>query len=289
MAIRARVQKMAQRILSFAGETAASVVLKQAAIDREYRALKRDVEKTMPDNLLLKGQKTYCQFDEDGIIQTLFQKLGIERGSFVELGCGDGRENNTHALLLKGWRGVWVDGSTPNINFILTSLPKDSHSLLVEQMFIDADNIAEKMIAWLARLDRNLDLLSIDLDGNDATILQSVLKVAKPKVIIAEYNGKFVPPISVQVKYNPVHTWASDDYYGVSLQRLTEILQDYTLVCCNASGVNSFFVRNDLVKPFKIYKIDQLFMPARNYFVQRRVGAPATLKYLGNMIVNSTK
>ncbi len=289
MTIRARVQKLAQKVLSFAGKTAASVVLKQAAIDREYRALKHDVEKDMPDNLLLKGQKTYCQFDEDGIIQALFQKLKIQNGSFVELGCGDGRENNTHALLLKGWRGVWVDGSPSNIGYILTSVPKDTSPLLVEQMFIDADNIAGKMTDWLARFDHSLDLFSIDLDGNDATILQSVLTVAKPKVIIAEYNGKFVPPITVQVKYNAVHTWASDDYYGVSLQRLVDILEDYTLVCCNASGVNAFFVRNDLIKPFKIYKIEQLFMPARNYFVQRRVGAPATLRYLANLISSSEK
>jgi hypothetical protein len=258
--------------------------VKQALIDGEYRAILQATALLTPEHPMLKGHKVYCQFDEGGIIQHITQNIGVSKGSFVELGCGDGRENNSHALLLNGWSGVWVDGSPTNLAHILASVPKESKRLLVEQMFIDADNIKPSMQAWLKRVGPDLDLFSIDLDGNDATILQQVLSVSKPKIIVAEYNGKFAPPIRTQVKYNPTHTWAGDDYYGVSLQTLVDILVDYRLVCCNGSGINSFFVRKDLSKPFKAYSPEQLFMPARNYLAHRRIGAAASLKHLANSL-----
>ncbi len=69
------------------------------------------MRETMPDNPAVCGFKVYSQADEDGILEHICDWLQLERGSFIEIGCGDGRENNTHYLLLKGWHGVWVDGN----------------------------------------------------------------------------------------------------------------------------------------------------------------------------------
>ena len=77
----------------------------------------------MPENPAGFGYKVYSQADEDGIIDHICGRLGIENGSFAEIGCGDGRENNSHCLLLKGWRGVWIDGDSANIAAIRAALP----------------------------------------------------------------------------------------------------------------------------------------------------------------------
>ena len=57
------------------------------------------------------GYKVYSQNDEDGIIAEIFQRIGTTNKTFVEFGVGDGLENNSHYLLLKGWNGLWIEGS----------------------------------------------------------------------------------------------------------------------------------------------------------------------------------
>jgi hypothetical protein len=266
------------------GEFSAPMSFKQMMIDQEIRNLLAEMHIKTPDSPILKGHKVYCQVDEDGIIAEICRRLGISNGTFIELGCGDGRENNSHALLLKGWRGVWVDGSDTNMAFIASHIPMTSKVLRVQQLFIDADNIQSNLKSWVSWLERDVDLFSIDLDGNDATILGKVVEVIKPKIIVAEYNGKFHPPIKVGVKYDPGHYWKQDDYYGSSLQTFVDLLEDYKLICCNLSGVNAFFVRKDLAKKFTSYSVEELFLPPRNYLAHKISGGPASLRYLANFI-----
>ena len=58
------------------------------------------------------GKKCFSQSDEDGITIEIFKRLkNLNSGSFLELGVGDGTENNTLILLSLGWNGFWVGGS----------------------------------------------------------------------------------------------------------------------------------------------------------------------------------
>ncbi len=72
------------------------------------------------DKCLIKyGQKIYSQNEEDGIIREIFNRIGTSNKMFVEFGIGDGLENNTLALLLSGWKGLWIDGSSSSVNKII--------------------------------------------------------------------------------------------------------------------------------------------------------------------------
>lgn len=278
------VWKKIKPLLPVLGEFAASPSVKQSAIDAEIRAVLQDAKARTPDSPVLKGFKVYSQVDEDGIIHNICARLGLNTGTFIELGCGKGVENNTHYMLLQGWKGVWVDGDAANIASICTMVPAKSPSLLVEQLFITKDNIAEAVQRWSSHLSGPCDLFSIDIDGNDAVILGEVAKIISPKVIVAEYNGKFPPPLVTTVAYNATHSWTGDDYYGASLQALVNCLPDHRLVCCNVAGTNAFFVRSDLSASFTNYSVGELFMTARNHLVQRKGAAPASLKYLREML-----
>ncbi len=57
------------------------------------------------------GFKVYSQCDEDGIIQEIFNRIGLKSSTFIEFGVGNGLENNTLKLLLEGWSGLRIVGN----------------------------------------------------------------------------------------------------------------------------------------------------------------------------------
>ena len=200
-----------------------------------------------PKRLESYGFKVYSQFDEDGIIEEIFRRIGITSRTFVEFGVGNGLENNTLKLLLEGWRGLWLDGNE-NFAKALRSKFADliaSGTLAFGQNFITSANINDLIGSWR---QGEIDLLSIDIDGNDFHIWRA-LKVVNPRVVVVEYNAKFPPPLSICQEYNPTNIWRGTDYMGASLEALARLGSDlgYYLVGTNFVGLNAFFVRKDLV------------------------------------------
>lgn len=145
---------------------------RQTAIGRHVAELKRDLAVAAIDHPALHGCKVYSLSDEDGIIEYLLGRLpdGMATQTFIEVGCGDGVENNSHYLLLKGYRGVWVDGSAQNIAAIRRRLGEIGRArLLLAGSFVDLDNIDALSAEWVVFLGTpEIDFLSMDIDGNDA-------------------------------------------------------------------------------------------------------------------------
>ena len=202
------------------------------------------------DKRLLKyGFKAYSQTDEDGIIQEIFQRIGVTNKTFIEIGVGDGLENNTLFLLLKGWKGFWVDGDLKNIKAIHNKFLflKDSGRLSIKQVWIDKDNI-DSLINDFG-LPQEIDLLSIDIDGNDYHVFKNIVSL-NPRVVVIEYNAKLPPPVKWVMTYNQCHTKTNTDYFGASLKSFEYLFQKkgYLLVGCNITGSNAFFVRKDLME-----------------------------------------
>ena len=256
----------------------------QAILRREYDRIKRETSKRTPGNPALFGYKVYSQFDEDGIIAYIFSKIGTGDRVFVEIGCSDGLENNTHSLLLQGWRGAWIDADAGKIRFILKHLPT-SPRLVVKQEFVSVTNASKIVSDALAKLGAlSIDFLSVDIDGDDLNVLSSILEHIEPRLICAEYNAKFPPPMKVEVLVKTNEFWQGDDYQGASLHSLTEALRkfDYHLVACGLSGVNAFFIRSCDLTHFQIFPEDQLFQPARYYLRRFASGHPPSLKFLAD-------
>lgn len=260
----------------------------QFLIRSEIEALKESLRATMPDNPALRGYKVYSQFDEDGIIQDLLGRLPQESltKTFIEIGAARGIENNTHFLLLLGYRGVWAEASEKGIEYIYQNVPAlrsetGARRLSTRQRFVDRDNTAgliDDACGFLGTDD--VDVFSVDIDGNDLHVTVSALARFRPKLLVVEYNAKFPPPCELTVRYQPDHWWQSDDYQGASLMALCRALDGYVLVCCNLSGVNAFFVRNDLTDKFTLYEPSDLYQPARYELCELSNGHRATYKWL---------
>lgn len=222
------------------------------------------------------GFKVYSQNDEDGIIQEIFNRIGKQSNTFVECGIGNGLENNTLKLLLEGWKGLWIEGNeeyVSQINSKFHDVILDDR-LKVKAAFINRENINDLIGAHFTG---EIDLLSIDIDGNDIYILKSVDAV-KPRVIVVEYNGKFPPPISIAQRYNPNFKWSGTDYVGSSLEAITKVgsTKGYSLVGCSIVGLNAFFVRNDLLddKFLAPFTAENHYQPDRHFLGAFVAGHP---------------
>jgi hypothetical protein len=217
------------------------------------------------------GYRVYSQSDEDGVLNEIFRRIGEGGRTFVELGAGDGVENNTLFLLMQGWRGLWVEGSARRVAAIrkkLSLVIPEGH-LRVEQHFVTAGSVDSLLAAQAPT--QNVDLLSIDLDGNDYYILDAIQSIA-PRVIVAEYNAKFPPDFPWVMKYNEAHEWDSTDYFGASLKALEGLLtgKGYALVGCNLPGTNAFFVRADEMREELFcapFTSENHYEPARHFLV----------------------
>ncbi|WP_299619801.1 hypothetical protein [Pelagibius sp.] len=214
---------------------------------REYRSLIESERFRDPKRLNGFGYSLYSQADEDGILAEIFRRIGPGPRTFVEFGCGNGLENNSHALLLDGWRGLWIDADAAQLSRAERRFGDlvASERLHIKGALIDKGNI-NALIG--AVFQGEIDLLSVDIDGNDFHILQQIDCIA-PRVIVVEYNARKGPAIDWVMAYNDHHSWDGTDYFGASLKAYELLLKErgYALVGCSISGVNAFFVRDELV------------------------------------------
>ncbi len=196
------------------------------------------------------GFKVYSQAEEDGILHEIFRRIGIGSLSFVEIGVSHGRECNSRLLLRQGGTGIWIDGSEAYAREIRAFFAYElkSGALTFVCQFVTRENVNELLGAHALWREKELDLLSIDIDGNDFHILQAI-EGLRARVVVIEYNAIFAPPVQWVSSYDPARRWQGGDDYGASLQSYELMLKEkgYALVGCTLNGNNAFFVRCDLL------------------------------------------
>lgn len=212
----------------------------------EISKILEQIRETDPLRLEPYGFKVYSQQEEDGIIEEIFRRLGIQTGTFVEIGVENGLECNTLYLLHKGWKGLWIEANENFVNFIKTKFDYviNNGRLKVLREYVKIDNI-NRLISSVIK-GEEFEFLSIDIDGMDIYLLEYLTK--RPFVICIEYNSKFPPTLSKKLPYNPNFWWQGTDYFGSSLKAIVDVAdkKDYALVGTNITGTNAFFVRKDL-------------------------------------------
>ena len=220
--------------------------------------------------------QVFSQNGEDGILAEIFHRIGIKDRSFVELGVGNGLENNTAYLLMQGWRGWWVDGAPEAIQAIRANLAPSirQSALKLIELIVTQENIAAALNA--AEVPTEIDLLSIDVDRNTYWIW-AALEQFRPRVAVIEYNSTFPAQVDWKIDYAPQLWWDETFNFGASLKALERLGRKlgYNLIGCDLAGSNAFFVREDLCADHFLAPFDAEthYEPAR-YWLLRTSGHP---------------
>ena len=215
-------------------------------------------------------QRFWSQSDEDGIVDQILNRINLEDKTFIEFGCGNGLENNTLALISKGWKGGWIDGKSLSYD-----LPALNTKLKFQQKWVTKENIVSLYDNALPGSSSNLNhvgLLSLDLDGNDYHFIEEILNAGKSSdIVVLEYNARFPVGSEWVMPYDPKHVWTGGDYFGASLTSFTNLLQkfNYKLVACSIQGSNAFFINEAHLDAFKDinFSIDELYQPPLYYLI----------------------
>jgi len=214
--------------------------------------------------------KIFSQCGDDGLIQYLIKNINIENDIFIEFGVEDYSESNTRFLMMNNnWKGFVMDGSEENMNRLQNQSWYWKYSLKNKAVFITKENI-NSLLAETGF--SNIGLLHIDIDGNDAHILEALdLSKLNPSIIIMEYNAVFGKERAISVPYDKdfirTEKHYSNLYFGASLQALTFIANNkgYRLIGCNMAGNNAYFVRQDLLnEKIKEKTLDEAFVMSKD-------------------------
>ena len=211
--------------------------------------------------------KASSQWGEDGIIQHLIKNIEIENKIFFEFGVEKYTESNTRFLLQNNtWKGLVIDGSDENISYIKNDPIYWQNNLKAECAFVTADNINQ--LITKNGIHGDIGLLSIDIDGNDYWIWESINCIS-PRIVICEYNSHFGDTHKVSVPYDKNFVREkkhySNIYYGASIAALDFLSKKkgYSLVGSNLAGNNAFFVRNDLMIDIKLSTPEEAYRAAQ--------------------------
>jgi hypothetical protein len=194
-------------------------------------------------------QQVYSQNGEDGAIDEIFRRIGTTNRCFVEMGCGEGLENNGAYRLLLGWKGLMIEGNPAFVEQIRRTFHAEiaRGRLRATAAFIDTANV-NQLIAD-ANLPDEIDLLSLDIDMNTLWVWRAITKV-KPRVVVIEYNSQLPPSVDWSVAYKPDSGWYNNSHMGASLKalELSGRAMGYELVGCDLTGTNAYFVERSLVQ-----------------------------------------
>lgn len=181
----------------------------------------------------------FSQFGEDGIIEKIFELIGETNKKYLEFGATTTCNNTKNLHVNKGFTGtLWgSDGHECDYNTI-------------HKEFVTVENIGELCTKY--EIDKDLDFLSIDIDGNDWYVWRELSRRIRPRVVVIEYNGEFRVDDDKIIPYDPTFEWdRKTKYFGATLRALFNLARSmgYSLVTCNRHGNNAFFVRDDCLDP----------------------------------------
>jgi len=192
----------------------------------------------------------FSQAGQDGILEEIFLRLGLESGLFVEFGGWDGVYlSNARYLALQGWAGVFIEADAEKYKELRTNY-KDNDEIIAVNKFVgfDGENTLDKILAAYGITE--VDFLSIDIDGLDYKILENIN--IKPKVILMEGGAAFSPFLNARVP---------DEVAQNNLSQPLPIIMKiaaragYVAVCFFQ---DVYLVRKDLANKFIIYNEDPI-------------------------------
>lgn len=197
------------------------------------------------------GYRVFSQYEEDGKLLYILSLIGMKNKTFVEIGSDDGINSNCANLALNfGYFGLFLDGNPRSIKRGQRFYGKYPHPWMYAPTFTCAKVTAENIndLVKAADLEGDIDVLSIDIDGNDYWVWNALEQVS-PNIVIIETHVEFGMR-NIVVPYDPNYVFPGKHpvYHGASPIAMVNLAhkKGYRLVGANDLGFNFIFVKNGL-------------------------------------------
>jgi hypothetical protein len=213
------------------------------------------------------GFRVFSQFDEDGVLLFLLAAGGLATRRFVDLGAGDcvHASNCANLALNLGFDGLFVDANPAEVgygvSFYTHHLDSRERPPVFVTSFVTRENLNDLVAG--AGFEGEIDVLSIDVDGNDYWFWEA-LDCVQPRLVVIEAHTElgdeeYVMPYSPQFDWQAASPETPIGASPAALIRLGARL-GYRLVGSNLYGFNLCFARNDVgVETLPTVSLDDLF------------------------------
>lgn len=192
-----------------------------------------------PHWLLDHAKNTHTQNGEDGIIAKALSMLPEQDKFCVEFGAWDGLylSNVRRLIEEEEYTSVMIEGNKAKYDELVKNYA-DNQKVIPVNTFVgfEVETGLDSILEPLG-IPKNFDFLSIDIDGNDYHVWNSV-SAYRPKIVCIEFN----PTIPTEFDY--VQPADPKIMYGNSLKALCRLGKEknYELICVN--DCNAFFVES---------------------------------------------
>jgi hypothetical protein len=207
----------------------------------------------------------YSQFGEDGIIQKIFAIMGrashYDRMYAVEFGAWDGFHlSNTANLWFNNssyWMGVLIEADEGKFQDLTQRFASINDAAVGQSIYAVAiqhlvqangSNSLDRILSEYSIPLDQVDLISIDIDGDDYYILQSILASSlKPRLIVCEYNPTMPAHLDMY--------GAPGSNLGASVSALTRLANEKNYSLIALTKTNAFFVSTmEYVTHFTVFE-----------------------------------
>lgn len=192
---------------------------------------------------------TTSQNGEDGIINEIFTRIESTSKICIEFGAWDGKHlSNTWNLWANNhWSSILIEGDKKKYKTLEESVGRQKNVTVINRYVQPYGENSLDAILERQNITETIDLLSIDIDGNDYYIFEGIKKYY-PRCIIIEFNST-IPP-EIDYVQNP------GEYMGCSARALVRLAESkgYELVAC--TDTNYFFVLKTEFAKLDINNVD---------------------------------
>lgn len=123
----------------------------------------------------------YSQFGEDGYIAACIEKIGTKNRWCLEIGANDGRFfSNTLRLREQGWNAILVEADERPYKALEQDFGESS--ICVHERCTDLDAVISAHCPH-----RNIDFVSIDIDGQDYWLWHD-MEWNRPRIVCIEHS-----------------------------------------------------------------------------------------------------
>lgn len=197
------------------------------------------------DSLKKFEKNIYSQNGEDGVIDEILRRLNTELTLdrwAVEFGAWDGVYlSNTCRLIRElGYNAVLIEGDEHRVSQLKMNFPQETVRKICRFVSFEGENTLDKILAQTP-IPRDFDFLSIDIDGVDYYIFES-LREYDPKIVCIEFN----PSIPNAVDYVQEKNFSVKQ--GSSAKAIARLAKSKGYSLVHSTACNLIFIKETLRK-----------------------------------------